>query len=336
LCTDGRIGDHKAQRTMVDDFKFDLGFSFLGEDEPLARSLNDALKDRISTFIYSDAERQVQLAGRDGEELFARVFGRECRTVAVLYRVGWGERGFTSAEATAIRNRAFEFGYDFSTFIPLDKPPTAPVWLPRNRLWVGIDRFGIDVAAGVLDARVQEAGGTPRIETAASVAERAQRQIRLDAERDQFLDSDAGFSAMQEAFWETCRELEIASAASHGLIGKPERGNQGRAIFGVSSQGFRLVFALSIKWGNAATGSTLHVTHWRGPAWGLNDPSMGEPRRRDVFVFDLGPAGQRGWRRKGSVGAAEFMTPGAVAKWAVEQLASEVLVDRERDRRQRS
>jgi hypothetical protein len=108
-------------------------------------------KDRLATFIYSDAKRQATLAGRDGEEAFSRVLGMEARTVVVLYREGWGEQGFTAVEATAIRNRAREVGYDFTTFIPLNKPPTVPRWLPQNRLWIGLERWGIEHAATVIE-----------------------------------------------------------------------------------------------------------------------------------------------------------------------------------------
>ena len=81
-----------------------VAFSLLGRDEPLARKLNDVLADRLKTFIYSDTDRQVKLlAGRDGEDAFARVFGAEARTVVVLYRTEWGEQGFTAVESTGIR-----------------------------------------------------------------------------------------------------------------------------------------------------------------------------------------------------------------------------------------
>ena len=76
---------------MDTEFSYDVAFSFLGKDEHVARQLNDLLKDRWTTFIYSDAERQVKIAGADGASVFARVFGVESRTVVVLYRVGWGE-----------------------------------------------------------------------------------------------------------------------------------------------------------------------------------------------------------------------------------------------------
>ena len=85
----------------TDDYRFDIAFSFLAEDEPLAQELSDALQDRLEVFIYS--KKQEELAGTDGEETFNRVFGCEARTVAVLYRENWGwksppPRGFLFAD----------------------------------------------------------------------------------------------------------------------------------------------------------------------------------------------------------------------------------------------
>lgn len=153
-------------------FVYDVAFSFLGRDEGLAADLNDRLRTRVRTFIYSDTERQTKLAGRDGADAFARVFGVEAMTVVVLYREGWGDVGFTAPEATAIRNRAHEQGFDFTTFVPLDVPPTVPLWLPKTRLWVSRDRWGLDAAAAVIESRVQEAGGSPAEESAATVLRR--------------------------------------------------------------------------------------------------------------------------------------------------------------------
>lgn len=123
-----------------DEFKYDVAFSFLVRDEQLARGLNDRLQTRVRTFIYSDAERQVQLAGRDGEEAFAKVFGEESRIVVVLYRDGWGESGFTAAEATAIRNRAFTEG--------LVLRPLSP-WIHHQRFQNGSRALGCGLAWSV-------------------------------------------------------------------------------------------------------------------------------------------------------------------------------------------
>ncbi len=56
------------------EFKYDVAFSFLQQDEPTATQINDLLQDRVSTFLYS--RRQGEVAGTDGEKTFNQVFGR--------------------------------------------------------------------------------------------------------------------------------------------------------------------------------------------------------------------------------------------------------------------
>src|SRR5690606_38182685 len=111
-------------------FEYDVAFSFLASDEDLASRLNDLIKPRLTTFLYS--KRQTEIAGADGEQRFNAIFGNEARTVVILYRKGWGETPWTRIEETAIRNRAYDEGYDFALFIPLDTPATVPPWLPRT------------------------------------------------------------------------------------------------------------------------------------------------------------------------------------------------------------
>ena len=50
-----------------------------------------------------------------------------------------------------------------------------PPWLPKTRLYVGLQRWGVQAAAAVIEARVAERGGNPRDET---VEERAARFAR--------------------------------------------------------------------------------------------------------------------------------------------------------------
>jgi hypothetical protein len=87
------------------------------------------------------------------------VFGQEARMVVVLYRGNWGQTPWTRIEETAIRNRAYNEGYDFVKFIPVDEPGSVPKWLPQNRLWIGLKRWGIAGAASVIEARVEEFRG---------------------------------------------------------------------------------------------------------------------------------------------------------------------------------
>lgn len=168
---------------MIEDtkYKYAVAFSFLAEDEALASRLDDLLRDRVRTFLYS--REQERLAGADGEKAFGTVFGAEARVVVVLYRERWGTTPFTRIEATAIRNRAYHEGYDFTVWIPLDKPPAVPTYVPKTRLWVGLERWGVEAAAGAIEARVQDAGGEVHEETVEEYAVRLNRQVERTRER---------------------------------------------------------------------------------------------------------------------------------------------------------
>ncbi len=181
---------------MADKFEYDVAFSFLAQDENIANRLNDALSGRVKTFLYS--EQQKKLAGTDGENTFNAVFGRESRSVAILYREAWGSTPWTRIEETAIRNRAHEEGYDFALLIPLDKPQTKPPWFPKNRLWLGLERWGIETAAAIIEARVQELGGNPHQETLEERAARQARDVDFRAEREAALNSVAGVQAFHQ------------------------------------------------------------------------------------------------------------------------------------------
>ena len=168
--------------------------------------MNDLLKQTMSTFIYTEKQREI--AGKDGEEVLNRVFGSESRIVAVLYRNNWGKTSWTRIESTAIRNRAYEQGYEFTTFIVVETPASLPKWLPKNRIWVGFERFGLQGAAGVIEARVQEAGGKPKEESVEEHAARMNRQIEAERTRAQLLGSEQGAKAAYEEAGKLFDELE--------------------------------------------------------------------------------------------------------------------------------
>ena len=279
-----------------DDFLYDVAFSFLGQDEAIAVQLNDLLKDRLETFIYSDAKRQVTLAGRDGADAFSRVFGTEARTVAVLYREGWGERGFTEVEATAIRNKAHEFGWDFTTFIRLDKSQTLPPWFPRSRIWADLTRWGVEGAAAVIESRVREAGGTPKELTASEVAARTVQEIRETDERRAFLDSVEGVEAAQGEFDKLFDEVKRVCATSSGLVVTPERHRNIVSMDAVDLPR-RVTFVFHLVVTNSLHGSRLDLTQSdAGHNWAHE------------YHFDFGPSGEHGWREGTSEGRGEFFS----------------------------
>lgn len=305
------------------EFAYDVAFSFLGQDEPLAVALNERLSGRVRTFIYSDPDRQALLAGRDGEESFSRVFGTEARTVVVLYRQGWGERGFTAVEARAIRDRAFEYGYDFATFIPLDGIPVIPPWLPKNRIWVGLERWGLDHAATVIEARVQEAGGTAHEESAADVAARVRREMEASNRRSAVLETATGVEAALQAFETFARGLEAKQGEVGDLI---RRVNRIRDLVEIFGGRWRVTAGFQVLYANTLRGAVLRVAEWRHEFSGPIYPTSGEPERVTDYTFDLGPNDEHGWRVRGA-GAYEFLTSARLADVVARVLLERIRAD---------
>lgn len=283
----------------IHDFKYDVAFSFLKEVEELAIRLNDLLQDRLKTFLYS--KRQEGIAGTDGEETFSRVFGAEARVVVVLYRPSWGSTPWTRIEATAIRNRAYEEGYDFTIFVPLDDPPSVPKWLPRTRIWVGLDRWGLEGAASVIEARVQEAGGTPRKESVEERAARLKRELATERERQQFLNSSQGVKAALSETEILIQEIgrisqTIADPAAQ-LTFRFEFNDRMCALY---SHGYTLTVAFHLQWANTLEQSSLRIALWKGAVGSGRWISINEPelKTEQFFEFDRAPTGTLGWRRK--------------------------------------
>jgi hypothetical protein len=193
-----RLGPPQDHGSPMSEYEFDVAFSFHSLDEALAVDLNDRIQDRFKTFIYS--EHQKLLAGRDGEEMFNSIFHNRARVVVVFCRKDWGATPFTRIEETAIRNRAFEQGFDFTLFIPADNPPTVPKWLPKTRLYYGLARFGLDGAAAVIEQLIQQFGGDPRIESVADRAARFQRAADFKQDKERFEKSEQGVKAANDAF----------------------------------------------------------------------------------------------------------------------------------------
>jgi hypothetical protein len=179
-------------------FEFDVAFSFHSLDESLAAQLNDRLQDRYRTFLYS--EQQKILAGRNGEDTFNEVFRKKAQFVVVLFRKEWGETPFTKIEQRAIRDRAYDEGYGFTLFIPTETQPSMPPWVERTRLYLSLQRFGVDSAAAVIESKLQELGSEPVIESATQRAQRLQRSLAFKKAKNDFAQSAQGAAAGAAAY----------------------------------------------------------------------------------------------------------------------------------------
>ncbi len=280
-------------------YKYDVAFSFLAQDETLATELNDHLQDRLSTFLYS--KRQEEIAGTDGEKTFNTIFGEQARLVVVLYRAGWGESPWTRIEETAIRNRAFEEGYDFVNFIPIEGNASIPRWLPKTQLWVGLKRWGVIGAASVIEMRVNNLGGLPREESVEDRAKRLERALQFRDRRKEFLNSHEGVNASKAEFAVMTEEIErllvsikeSTSSISYDL----KKADRTIVVLGPHAG---LSITWQYHWSNSLDDSKLEVILWEGhpPFPGLIP--VNEPKRRKSisFKFDLNKSEQLLWISK--------------------------------------
>ncbi len=306
-------------------FRYDVAFSFLAQDEDLAIKINDLLQDRLETFIYS--RKQEELAGTDGEMTFNRVFGSEARIIFVLYRKGWGETPWTRIEETAIRNRGFEEGYDFVILAPLEKPPTTPKWLPKNRIWVGLDRWGVEGAASIIEARVQEAGGIPREESIEDRTARLSRAIVAERKKQDFLDSEDGVRAANE---EVKALFSALARVVTNLTGTEEaidvRVDAKKNKCTVYADGFTLFLHWSLTFGSTLQSSAFYVRLWKGfvgisggDFFIRSKPTM----LKELEVsFDLTSAGRPAWKE--AHGEKRLFTTDELGKTAMTMLLSKV------------
>jgi len=286
----------QAQR-MERQFEYDVALSFCYEDEAKATEIADRLRDRVRVFLYS--EQQKKLVGRDGEEEFSRVYSEKARTVAVLYRPKWGTTPFTRIEETAIRNRAFEEGYGFTTFISLDDS-SVPKWLPKPRIWLGIGREGSAGAAAILEARVVEAGGEAVEETAEDHAIRLARQVQKRLEMRNWL---RGPEAMEAAVEEVDVIVETLGARTRALQEKQttvrmelEVTRHYGALAVLRTPLASAIFGWTNQYSNSLEGAALTVGEYKG-AFLLNrrhDETL--PRIAETqYQFAVSDTGERGW-----------------------------------------
>jgi hypothetical protein len=311
----------------AEEFLYDLAISFVAKDEALATQLADQFEGRLRVFLYS--RKQEQLAGTDGEKTFNDIFRKQSRLVVVLYRAGWGETPWTRIEETAIRNRAFDEGYGFVLFIPLDDEPTVPRWLPRTQLWIGLDRWGVSGAASILDARFQELGGSPAQETIEHRAARLEKVTTFAKFRERYLSSDAGVGKAAEAFEllvaDIARRVPTLQASAPSLNISIKQAQNILVLLGTGP-------ALLVNWRcpfcNTLSDSELEVSLWRGhpPYPGIRHYRNPEALATKTLLPDVLMSEEACWVVQ-NTREKKPMLPGAVAEfilnWWLERAINE-------------
>lgn len=279
------------------NYLYDIAFSFSQKDENLATELYNLLKDRLSCFIYS--EQQKRLGGNDGERVFNSVFSKESRIVVILFNCDWGNTKWTKIEETAIRNKGFDEGYDFVILIPTENNIDPPQWLPKNRIWIGLERWGIESAASVIEARVQEFGGVIKVETISDKAAKVEQELLDKRKRDQTLESPDGLSLalleLKSIEAEIIKhESEIREKTSNWHINVRPNNKNG---YDILSYGYYLTFQFNQRYSNSLSGAYLSIAFFKGyfneygNASGAENKRLGFTRVR----FDINEFNQYGW-----------------------------------------
>lgn len=202
-------------------------------------------------------------------------------------------------EEEAIRGRAYEEGYDFVKFIPLDEKQTVPKYVPKTQLWINALRFGAKSAASVIEARLSELGIQTHVENAVDRAARLQRAMEFEGKQKAFASSMEGVNSSNASFNEIEKSLraKIAEIEAAGISLRFEMKRHQRTVVVLG-----LKQCLNIQWNysyaNSLNGAHLDIELWDGhpPFPGLYYP-FDQPRKRSThqFTFQLQQSGVGEW-----------------------------------------
>jgi hypothetical protein len=263
---------------------YDIALSFLNHDVQLAGAIERELSKTLRVFYYPN--RQQDLAGRQGNEAFTRVFEHESRLAVILHRDGWGKTEFTHAEERGILARGHHFRYKSLFCLVLDDAPL-PSWIGEDRtIWFDLRVFPIEQAIGAIRLRAQDNGAVLRHETALERGVRLDSEATAARERQQLLRSEAGAKlayAEVGKLYESLRELFSQYEERTGIRGLGY--GYGERRFVVRFPKFSTAIVWDIQYTNTVDGAKLLVEeYWGGLVLPSEDARYG---RRPVVLRDF-------------------------------------------------
>jgi hypothetical protein len=171
-------------------YQYDIGFSFLAEDELIASRIVDELSKNFKVFFFPTNQKEI--AAKDGVDTFSEVFSRKTRLNLVLYREKWGNTKWTRIEEAAIKTRIFDGdGWDSLFFIKLDDHEI-PNWINSTYIYADFNKFTFEELIGAIKYRIQERGGVSSEETISNILERDKRNQKIKQEISAFLEGEQG------------------------------------------------------------------------------------------------------------------------------------------------
>jgi hypothetical protein len=198
-----------------------------------------------------------------------------------------------------------------------------PDWLPKTRLWFGLERYGQEGAAAVVERLVQEAGGVIRPETAEDKVARLARDLADEGARVKLRQSEEGVGRATDAAEVVLNEIRaITVATPGGLAFAVTREPRGIAVY---ANGVSVVMVQSNTYTNTVDHFRMVMTLWAGrPDFaGVSYLGAKELGHRS-FVPDFDRNGEVLWRGESSKKA---MTSRQLAETAVTGLLDEIRKD---------
>lgn len=242
-------------------FKYDVAFSFLAADLPVAQDLAGRLQPGLAVFVYE--RRKEELLGRDGMDAFSEVFRRDTRLSVILFRDGWGRTPWTGFEETAIKSRALETRFSSMMVVKLDSSEL-PTWIPTHQLYASEGADSRAEMAAVIRARAREQGAVVRTLSASEIALKTARDAASQEAREQRLRSTKAPEEVREELARLYAEIlrivqEIKAGDEHFDIAAGAYGDT--CVISSSRQSTALVLCPT---GNTLREMVLRVNEWRG------------------------------------------------------------------------
>jgi hypothetical protein len=193
--------------------KYDAAFSFLAQDLNTAQQLADAI-DPLTAFVY--ARKQEELVGGSGMDTFGAVFGQQSRINVILYRDGYGLKGWTNYEQQVIQGRCLKDGWGSFVLFRVDESQI-PKWVPSTYIYGDLKTMDIAGLAGVIRFRANAEGADARRESTEDRVAQHLRNVAFKQETDALATGGEAHDALQvnlEAIYNRTQEFTNRSAGA--------------------------------------------------------------------------------------------------------------------------
>lgn len=171
-------------------YKYDIAFAFLDQDEPFVNQINDLLRDKFKTFLFS--KKQEYKADLEHEMLLLDVFKKQSRSVILFYRKKWGTSPWTAIEEKAVRARISEEGINNLIIITLDNISTVPKYLSKAIIWNQLAIAGINGTAAFIEDQVKLIEGGVIESASINVEIESKEEPQFEIDRSKFLQAVSG------------------------------------------------------------------------------------------------------------------------------------------------